>query len=431
MSTIQQDNLKIIRPVEEMLLMPVQRVGEVFAQEQVVTEYTRNQMRDLTGFFSAIPKCLRSVPCKGISSDHVYKSIVKRSGHGCTGFTFIFAMTPSAISGTFINDVRKINSVAAEKIEGIKEFSFCKQNIKLVLKWALKEDQIIQSLYNNIYRHFGFLAPYSLPIADKESPIIQRICNVAYDNKLSLSATMSLTSTIGFRAANLDEARKGKVFAEYSMQDWREFFLFLGKLTVVDMLLGNHDRILRYNSSTGELDLQWNYANIMVDPRTKQYFTIDNGIDGGLLPKEKVEDYPTKVPSFDEEESVDAESPVEEKEESPVAEEKAPTCINQYFNFFLEKTRNEVEFEELSKKIVTSFFKDDEMAYVNRDEIFSSCMQGLRYGITEIVENIRARPADFKEVVTAFFQSKQEGDVAFRCKLLDVILKNISSISSI
>ena len=398
--------------------------------ERQVREYTVQQIEEMQRLHDVVQTSMRRIrrvpveregprPQK-ISADTLYQSVVKKTNHGGSGFTFVFNMVQNVVSTTFMTSVRGVASEIAAQIEASPAYAFTQRNVKLIFKWALKEDQYVQAIYNCIYRRCGFLSPHSFFPEDR-AQTIRKICNVATGNKLCLPSSMALTAVVGFRGANLEEARNGGAFSSYSEEDWKQLFLFLGKVTVLDMLLGNHDRVIRFDTSSQQFVSHWNLANVMLDLETRTFFAIDNGIDIDLLPKEKEKDDGYfQIPGESLHEAV--ESPPE----PPCDCFGKVFCLTRYFHAFSQCYKSEQEFLRFSTLVVTSFFKEGRVIYPNQPCIIEAGISAWKQGVYEMVDTLKKDQASFMENASSSFRKMPEGNVAFREELLRVIFQNLA-----
>jgi hypothetical protein len=232
---------------------------------------------------------------------------------------------------------------------------------------------------------------------------------------------MSLTTAIGFRASNLDEALKLGALAIYSEQDWISLFSQLGKITVIDMILGNHDRIIHMNPTSHKIAPNWNLANIMLDVKERKFFAIDNGISTSLLPKEKEVDlcfYPNQ-----EENSLVEDIPT-------VAPTSQLEVLHQHFKSFLQNCVEKPSLESLASDVVKSFFDGSEAKYPNLASIAPICIHAWKQSLLETLCTLKKDNSVISQNILSVFQTHTQGNIAFRNELLKVILQNLVSLSN-
>ncbi len=199
---------------------------------------------------------------------------IQRSANGCTGFTFLC-------------------SVPANKINN----QFSEQPLEFVLKWQNKTQCSVEKFGAKLFSQLGFPAPIPISLA---SDLSSRVAKMASKKCQSFSYTQEhdLIAMPKLHASNFKEALKNNSVKKCSIQDQAKIIKELGKISAVDLVLANNDRLISFTSDPNDPFHQaskFNSGNVMLELDKSQepytfvkMYPIDNCPAPDLIVKGKV-----------------------------------------------------------------------------------------------------------------------------------------------
>lgn len=376
--------------------------------EDCVRRFTEEKMAEITSVYSSTASVLEK---NGVEkkTDKIFQKMIARA-QGCRSYTFIYNKTSSSFVGTFLSSLPVQVSSQIRELPDVKKY-IDGRSVKLVFKWARVEDQYIQEIYNRIYRAVGFITPCPV-VRNGKVDVFERICRPLIDEDI-VNEDTSLAVALAFRASSMQTALEGGALDHYSAAQWTSIFREIGRVTTLDMVLGNHDRVLQ--PIDGDLFPTWNLDNFMIDLQTSRLYFIDNGIMTELLPRVFADSW---CPDFE--------------GENPMEEEERVGCSSLYeidhgLELFLENCKSPSKLDSLSRSVISSFFTTSG-SRVRSPDVERACRDGWCAGVKSMIGDIRA-DATILNMLDAAFASEVEGDREFRCELLGHVNSNFLRLS--
>ncbi len=200
-----------------------------------------------------------------------------RSSMGSTGHTYLCSMPSNRLP---------------------KEMSV--QPIGLVLKWQNSALCAIEKLGAQIFQHFGLNAPKVHPFSESEAKKIMDSARKTDEKLDSMVNGLPLVAMPRMHAANLTDIIKNGRLKQLSIQDQELLLQKFGQITLLDLLIGNNDRFIKFipNAEKKFHDLpSLNGGNILIEFETedasirlKDVYPIDNCTAIELLEKKPIEE---------------------------------------------------------------------------------------------------------------------------------------------
>lgn len=283
--------------------------------------------------------------------------------------------------------------------------------LKFVLKVEVKAMGENELLISAIFRRF-FPAPETFLVPKKISTSgatkdLTLFFNEAREVKSSFPADLKKYCVIlmpGLKACTFDNAlrEKEKILLRLPDEDFKRMLVTFGQIAIFDLLTGNVDRFIRFDSRNGPYFLKsspiFNRGNIMLQiegGRLLKVFCIDNCSDPELQDKEKAEDFSKErlVFGFFDDSSTLQELSVESSKEADgtITPEQRLDLLHQMFKGCIKSLPELAEHIQCS--IINSIRhvvlqEEDRLAYANRFDDVIPILQGLNEGIKRLKNHL-------------------------------------------
>lgn len=214
----------------------------------------------ITGLFSAVH-----------SKDP--NAVIAKSDEGGTGFTFL-----CTVPSYFIKEESEVDTIPA------------------VLKWQNETRCKVEQYGARVFRHLGFRSPpcYFFDAGHKTAiQLMKTACEKAPAME-SLVGTISCLVMPRFHSNNLSHVAKKGEFFKLEETDQKKMIHEFGRITAVDLLIGNDDRFIKFPTNKDLSVLPSgciNSGNILLhihEDKLQAIFPIDNCPSARLLKKERI-----------------------------------------------------------------------------------------------------------------------------------------------
>lgn len=206
------------------------------------------------------------------------------------------------------------------------------QPIGLVLKWQNPALCAIEKLGAQIFQHFGLNAPKVHPFSENEAKKIMNSARKTDEKLESMVSDLPLIAMPRIHAGNLTDIIKNGKLKQLALEDQKLLLQKFGQITVLDLLIGNNDRFIKFIPDAEKKfnDLSsLNGGNVLIEfdeeessLRLREVYPIDNCTAIELLEKKPIEEEEDYSFSLFDEEGKDEEPLVSNLDLQPSSEKK-------------------------------------------------------------------------------------------------------------
>jgi hypothetical protein len=225
-------------------------IGESGANGQ----YQRRNVQDKPTFIDVIINVF--IRCLDIDErEREFNTIIKRTNKGNTGSTFLVDLNIKLLNKELLTKKHK----EVDCISQIPAWAKYGEFFKFVIKFAKSGELKNEAVCSDLFKKYGFSSPdYYLISEESTNRLKAKISKLELSandrEKISQNSRKNKDENIGavfmfaFKGSNLGDSIEGKILHGSKETELERIFITLGRGAFFDLLIGNTDRLFRFQT---------------------------------------------------------------------------------------------------------------------------------------------------------------------------------------